>query len=80
MKFPIMKSSPVPCSHTYSICVLPLVRETNFHTHMKQQVTVLYILFKFLERRQEDKRLYDIQNEFPWDFAQLSHTDGSHYG
>jgi hypothetical protein len=35
---PLQIFSSAPCSQTPSICVLPLVWETKFHTHKKQQI------------------------------------------
>jgi hypothetical protein len=38
-------SSWAPCSRTPSIYVLPLVWETKFHTHTKQQVELQVCVF-----------------------------------
>jgi hypothetical protein len=59
-----MQSSPASCSiescsQTFSINVPPLEWETKFHTHIKEQVNLQYILnFKFLDSKQKDKRFW----------------------
>jgi hypothetical protein len=52
--------SSAPCSQTSSICVLPLMWDTKFHTHTKQRIIiVMYILiFTFLDSTWENKRFW----------------------
>jgi hypothetical protein len=40
LPFYVQIFSSAPCSRTFSICVLPLAKETKFTTHKKQNVTV----------------------------------------
>jgi hypothetical protein len=42
--FPLVILSSALCPQTPTICVLPLMRETEFHTHTKQKV--FYMLSK----------------------------------
>ena len=53
-------SSSAPCCQRRPVYVLPLKRNTKFHTekHSRQRYIVLFIvIFKFFDSRQEDKRL-----------------------
>jgi hypothetical protein len=45
-----------PCSQTPSVCVLPLMWQTKFHTHTKQQVKLYFVYFKLYVFRQQTGR------------------------
>jgi hypothetical protein len=51
--------SSASCSHVPSVCVLPLMLETKFHTHTesyRQNYYLYIVIVTFLDSRREDKR------------------------
>jgi hypothetical protein len=56
------------CSQTPSVCVLPVMWEAKFHIHTKQRVKLVLcvLIFRFLDSRRKDKRLWTAwQQAFP---------------